>query len=112
MKEQDLEKMYRLGYFCSDGESMTEEQHALLKESIANLPDNFESLGLKSPIFIFLMSWFFGQWAVDRFLLGDTKMALIKLVTCGGCGIWTIYDWFTALKRAREYNFKKVTNQE
>jgi TM2 domain-containing membrane protein YozV len=33
-----------------------------------------------------------GQLGVDRFLLGQTALGVIKLITCGGFGIWAMID--------------------
>ena len=41
-------------------------------------------------------------------MLGDTTMGVIKLLTCGGCGIWTIIDWFSIANKTKEYNYNKV----
>lgn len=48
------------------------------------------------------------SYGVDRFMLGETGLGVAKLLTCGGCGIWALIDWFTAQKRAREYNLNML----
>ncbi|HEY1063884.1 MAG TPA: NINE protein [Candidatus Saccharimonadales bacterium] len=46
----------------------------------------------KSYLVTLLLSYFVGGLGVDRFYLGHTKSAILKLVTFGGLGVWSIID--------------------
>lgn len=42
-------------------------------------------------------------------MLGDTGMGILKLLTFGLCGILTIIDWFTIIKKAKQKNFATIS---
>ena len=44
----------------------------------------------------------------DRIWLGDIGLGIVKLVTLGMCGLWTLIDLFTAGSRCDEYNRRKA----
>ena len=66
------------------------------------------SMELKDPTTALILSIFLGGLGVDRFILGDVGIGVGKLLTCGGCGVWTIVDWFLVQNRAKEVNFEKI----
>lgn len=39
-----------------------------------------------------LLSLFVGILGIDRFYLGYTGLGILKLITCGGLGIWALID--------------------
>ena len=63
---------------------------------------------LKDPTTILLVSIFLGSLGIDRFMLGETGMGILKLLTLGLCGILTIIDWFSVQKKARDLNYNKI----
>lgn len=49
-----------------------------------------------------------GWSGIDRMLLGDAGMGLLKLITFGGLGLIMLFDWVTIGGRTRKYNYIKV----
>lgn len=56
-------------------------------------------------IFALLMSIFFGNLGVDRFILGHVWLGILKLITFGGFGIWWLIDLILI---ATKYPFKNI----
>lgn len=64
---------------------------------------------LKDPTVILIISIFLGGLGIDRFMLGDIGMGILKLLTGGCCGILTIIDWFTISKKAKQANLAAIS---
>jgi TM2 domain-containing membrane protein YozV len=43
-------------------------------------------------LILLLLSIFLGSLGIDRFYVGKIGTGILKLITCGGCGIWWIID--------------------
>lgn len=68
-----------------------------------------QSIELKDPTTMLLLSLFLGYLGIDRFMLGDTGMGILKLLTGGCCGVLTIIDWCLITKKTKEYNFNSLS---
>ncbi len=66
------------------------------------------SMNFTSPIIALVLSLVFGNLGIDRFYVGDIGLGIIKLLTCGGLGIWTFVDWFLIMDKARQQNVQKL----
>lgn len=89
-----------------------EENILMLKEKLETIDESkislMYSLQFKDPITALILSLVVGGLGIDRFYIGDTGLGIAKLLTCGGCGIWTIIDYFLIMKRTKEKNFEKL----
>lgn len=98
-------------YLMTNSKLFPSSKIVVIKERLERLDDSkltiLSSIEYKDPTTLLLVSIFLGTLGVDRFMLGDTAMGVLKLLTAGLCGILTIVDWFTISNKAKEYNFVK-----
>ena len=99
-------------FMATNGSKFPEERQMAIREMLTNADDSKFNIALavqyKDPTTILIISIVAGSMGIDRFMLGETGLGVAKLLTAGGCGIWTIIDWFTATKRAKDHNFVKL----
>ena len=99
-------------YIMTNQKYLPAEKVVYLRERLLTLDDSKSALlstvEFKDPTTILLVSIFLGTLGIDRFMLGDVGLGILKLLTCGVCGIMTIIDWFTVQKKAKEVNFNKL----
>ena len=60
----------------------------------------------RSPGLVFGFSIWLGSLGIDRFVLGQPLLGILKLFTVGGFGIWTVIDWFLVGGVARRQNLE------
>ena len=88
------------------------EKIVFLKQKLADADESkfalASSVEFKDPTTILLVSLFLGSLGIDRFMLGETGMGILKLLPCGLCGILTIIDWFSVQKKAKEINYNNL----
>ncbi len=63
----------------------------------------------KDPTVALILSLicFLGISGIDRFYIGDIGLGVGKLITGGGCGIWSLIDLFLIMGATKEKNYQK-----
>lgn len=99
-------------FLLSNAQMFPGEKMPFLKEQLEKMDDSkYDSLitlNFKNPETIQILSILLGGFGVDRFMIGDIGLGVLKLLTLGCCGIFSIVDWFKTAKRAREKNLNMV----
>ena len=99
-------------YIMTNQKFFPEEKIMYLKDKLKTIDEEKFSListaELKDPTTILLVSIFLGSLGIDRFMIGDTGMGVLKLLTAGCCGILTIIDWFSMQKKTKDLNYNKI----
>jgi len=67
-----------------------------------------QSLPFKDPTMLLVISILVGSLGVDRMFIGQIGLGIVKLITCGGLGIWFIIDLFLIMGATKEYNLELI----
>lgn len=107
MEKQQIEQ-----FMAANGQFFAPEDQNTVRDYLAKADEAKSNAimgtAFKNPTTILIIAILIGGYGVDRFMLGQTGLGVGKLLTCGGCGVWAIIDWFTAKKRTYEYNMQKL----
>ena len=67
-----------------------------------------QQMSLRRAYNMQFISIILGWSGIDRMLIGDMSLGLIKLLTLGGFGLIMIYDWLVIVHHTRRYNYLQV----
>ncbi len=94
------------------GKYFPEEQLMAVKDIFENLNEDDQAMlymaQFKDPTIALIISLLGGGLGIDRFYVGDTALGVLKLITCGGFGLWGLIDLFLIMNATREKNFQKL----
>lgn len=99
-------------YIILNQKYFPEDKILFLKERLYAMDERkfsmLSTVALKNPVVILIISIFLGFLGIDRFMIGDIGLGVLKLLTFGAFGIFAIVDWFLILGRTKEKNFNRV----
>ena len=100
-------------YLMSNAKYFESSAIPMLRQKLENASDDMmvslQACELKDTTTTLLISIFLGSLGIDRFMIGDTGMGILKLLTGGCCGILTIYDWFTISRKVKQNNLATIS---
>lgn len=106
MEQQQVEQLIAIY-----GNKVPFEAIFTVKEKLQSMDYNTASLCLaqaKDPTIAIILSVVVGSLGIDRIFIGDIGMGILKLITCGGCGLWWLIDLFLIMDATREKNLQHL----
>lgn len=91
-------------------ENMFDLENILSKTDINEHDLTLITIQFKDPVISLILSILTGSLGIDRFYVGDIGLGIIKLITCGGLGIWWLVDIFLIMGITKQYNWKLLMN--
>ena len=110
-ENQDSKKQVINQFLLTNGKMFSSTDLIEVKKQLESLtPEQIQLLSaveFLDPTINLVVSVVAGGFGADRFLIGQTDKAILKLVTLGGLGIWWIVDWFQIQDLTMKSNMKK-----
>ena len=107
MEQQQVEQLIEIY-----GNKLPIESILKKKKKLLSMDYNTASIILaqaKDPTISIILSIIVGSWGIDRIYIGDVGLGIIKLLTCGGCGIWWLIDLFLIMDATKRKNLLQIT---
>ena len=99
-------------FLMTQGKNFPEEFISTIRERLLQVSDDkavmLSTMQFKDPTIVLILSIFLGSFGIDRFFIGDMGLGIGKLLTGGGCGVWTIVDWFLIMGATKQKNYEKL----
>jgi TM2 domain-containing membrane protein YozV len=99
-------------FFASNSKYFPNEKMMIIRDKMSTLDDTryavISSIELKDPTTLLLISIFLGFLGVDRFMLKQTGMGVLKLLTAGLCGILWLIDVITITRKTKDFNYNAI----
>lgn len=99
-------------FIAANGKFFPNEKIPIIKQRLLDADETksevVQCIDFKDPTMLLVISILVGALGIDRFMLGEIGLGVFKLLTCGGCGIWTIVDWCIITKKTKEYNYNEL----
>lgn len=95
------------------GSKLPPASFPMVKERLEQLDDpkaNMLLAQLKDPTISLVLSILLGGYGIDRIYIGEVGLGILKLLTCGGLGVWWLIDLFLIMERTRENNLNQLMN--
>ncbi len=98
-------------YLLTTGKFYASHQIPFIRQRLLQMDESrwlrLQTISLKDPTLMLVVSIVAGTFGIDRFLIGDVGLGLGKLLTLGGCGIWTLIDFFLIMDATKEKNLSQ-----
>lgn len=99
-------------FIITKGKYFKSEHLMEIRNRLQSLDDSknvlLQTLQFHDPTIMLVVSLLVGYLGIDRFMIGDIGLGVLKLITCGGLGIWAIVDWFLIMGLTKDKNMEKL----